>query len=128
MTTTTTTPVAILKHDDKVVITEGRNKGILNTICHTPKFLKEIDSSISDEFIATRIRLYGEVSASAEPAMLTADYNGKSIDLAKKAEERKNAPKVSDGDIVEVEGKLYKLRINMKFAVCDPIKFIPVEG
>ena len=60
-----------------------------------------------------------------ESPMLTANYPGKAAELEAKAAATAAAPEVADGDIVEIEGRTYKVRV-MGERFCDPIHFVPV--
>lgn len=65
----------------------------------------------------------------AEGEILTADYAGKSDDMAKKAKAYENATILTDGETVEIEGRKYTVKVINKEWVknSDPIHFIPVK-
>ena len=60
-----------------------------------------------------------------ESPMLTSDYPGKAEETERRAAATAAAPEVADGDIVEIEGRTYKVRV-MGRRYCDPIHFVPV--
>jgi|ETNvirnome_2_300_1030623.scaffolds.fasta_scaffold01000_10 hypothetical protein len=55
---------------------------------------------------------------------LTADYAGKAEDMEKKREAYKNAILLIDGELVKVDGEIYKVKYTNP-RVSDPIHFIP---
>lgn len=61
-----------------------------------------------------------------ECACLTADYPGKDEELDRKAAEQAAATPVEEGQIVEIEGELYRVHITGE-RYSDPVKFIPAE-
>jgi hypothetical protein len=58
-------------------------------------------------------------------SILTADYNGKAEALAKEAQAFAASPIVEKGQIVEIDGKLFTVRIAGE-GYSDPVHFVPV--
>jgi hypothetical protein len=61
--------------------------------------------------------------ASQAPAVLTADYDGKAAELDAAAVARAAAPLIADGDAVEIEGELFRVRV-IGEQYSDPVKFV----
>lgn len=59
-------------------------------------------------------------------SILTADYDGKAEELQAEREEWEKAQRIEQGDLVECEGRKYKVEI-IGERYSDPIKFIPVK-
>ena len=57
-----------------------------------------------------------------EDSYLCSDYEGKAERMAKERRAFENAPELIDGEIVRIEGKLYKTKF-LSSSVCDPIRF-----
>lgn len=60
------------------------------------------------------------------PAVLTSDYPGKREALDKAAAETAAAPEIENGQIVEIEGTRYTVRV-LGQRYSDPVHFIPAQ-
>tara|TARA_Y100000592_G_C5350212_1_gene258505 strand:+ start:127 stop:489 length:363 start_codon:yes stop_codon:yes gene_type:complete len=60
------------------------------------------------------------------PSILTADYEGKAEILESERKEWEAAQRIDQGDLVECEGREYKVKI-LGERYSDPVKFIPVN-
>lgn len=60
------------------------------------------------------------------PAILTANYPGKEAELNQKREELLNAPEITNGEIVSIEGLEYTVKVNGE-RFSDPVAFIPIS-
>ena len=58
------------------------------------------------------------------PAVLTAHYKGKEADLAAAGVAKNAAPEIADGDIVEIESKLFTVVV-LGQRYSDPVAFRP---
>mgnify|MGYP003147698955 CR=1 FL=1 len=61
--------------------------------------------------------------ANQDPAILTADYTGKKDTLGKAAKSTATATEVADGQIVEIEGNKFKVKVTSQ-RYSDPVKFL----
>ena len=61
-----------------------------------------------------------------ESGMLTSDYTGKYDYHAAKDARRAAAPMVVAGQVVEIEGRLFKVKVNGE-NYNDPVDFVPVD-
>ena len=62
-----------------------------------------------------------------ESACLTSDFPGRNTELAKQAARRARAPMVAAGQVVEIEGHLFTVRVNGE-RFSDPVGFDPVDA
>jgi hypothetical protein len=58
--------------------------------------------------------------------VISNDYEGKAEELEVARKEWEEAQRIEEGDIVECEGRLYKVKINGE-QFCDSVAFIPVN-
>lgn len=85
------------------------------------------EASIEEEVSRAKALGHDMVWALQEAAALTENYPGKAEELARKAAATAAASEVADGDIVEIEGRTYKVRV-MGEQYCDPVHFIRVSA
>lgn len=59
-------------------------------------------------------------------SIISADYEGKAEEIEAERKEWEKAQRVSEGDLVECEGRKYLVKINGE-RYSDPVAFIPVK-
>lgn len=119
--------IIILNHDQEIRVkgfSVYAGKITVGTVRGYSAKYNSNEASIDEAVRIAKQAGYEMVWALQESPMLTSDYPGKAEELARKAAATAAAPEIADGDLVEIEGATYKVRV-MGERFCDPVHFVP---
>ena len=123
---TTAAPHLVLAHNDQIRVSGFRN--FLDITVGTLKGSAE--KYAESEAVAVKRAIgFGhhlEPWTYQESGMLTSDYTGKYEYHAAKDARRAAAPIVTAGQVVEIEGHLFKVKVNGE-NYNDPVDFVPLD-
>lgn len=90
------------------------------------EWLKKAEAMTIEDYDQDQRNKGGALPTSMQsPSVLCADYPGKAERLAKERAEEAAAPVLEDGQVVEIDGKLWTVKVG-RVGTCDPVHFFPV--
>lgn len=119
-----TKPIKI-NHGQQVVVPSFKYQNKIELV--TPRGYA-LDNGDCPEEGEARAKKYGHelLACFKHCPVISADYKGKDEELQAEREEWEKAQRIEEGDLIECEGREYKVRIlNERYS--NPVKFIPVN-
>ena len=120
-----TTKLVQLTHGQQVVVPSFKHSAKIELV--TPRGYATSNGDCPEEAEARAISHGHDLLACFQhSSIVTADYDGKAEELQAAREEWEKAQRIDQGDLVECEGRKYKVRI-IGERYSDPVKFIPAN-
>lgn len=117
--------IIYLSHGQQIVVPSFRFTNKIELVTPRGYALEHGDCPEEAEARATKFE-HEFLACFQHPSILTADYNGKAESLEAERKEWEVAQRIEGGDLVECEGREYKVKI-LGERYSDPVKFIPVN-
>lgn len=114
-----------LKHGQQIVVPSFKYQKKIQLV--TPRGFAIKNGDCPEEAEAQAIKFDHEFLACFQHcSIITEDYEGKAEELEAEQKEWEKAQRIEQGDLVECEGRKYKVKINGE-QYADPVSFIPVK-